>query len=97
VSIPQHPKPTNGYSLSNVALTGQNAAEFWVARIRFFLAAVTFPKHRQYVNVLTGRQAFQGETISDVASVLAREPDLALLPVFTLYRVEDWQNESNLS
>ena len=34
--------------------------------------------------MLAGRQSFHGETISDVlTSVLAREPDLALLPVFT--------------
>jgi len=32
--------------------------------------------------MLTGRQAFQGETISDIlASVLAREPDFTLLPL----------------
>ena len=31
--------------------------------------------------MLTGRQAFQGETLSDVlASVLARDPDLSLIP-----------------
>ncbi|HYR43547.1 MAG TPA: protein kinase, partial [Terriglobia bacterium] len=31
--------------------------------------------------MLTGRQAFQGETVSDIlAAVLAREPDFALLP-----------------
>jgi len=32
--------------------------------------------------MLTGRQAFQGDTVSDIlAAVLAREPDFALLPV----------------
>jgi serine/threonine-protein kinase len=40
--------------------------------------------------MLTGRQAFQGETISDVlASVLAREPDLALLPPNLNPRIRD--------
>ena len=40
--------------------------------------------------MLTGRQPFQGETVSDVlASVLAREPELGALPVHLSPRLKD--------
>ena len=40
--------------------------------------------------MLTGRQPFQGETVSDVlASVLARDPDLASLPPDLAPRLSD--------
>jgi len=40
--------------------------------------------------MLTGRQAFQGETVADVlAGVLAREPDLGVLPASVNRRISD--------
>src|SRR5262249_49583798 len=40
--------------------------------------------------MLTGRQAFQGETVADVlAGVLAREPDLSVLPASLNPRIAD--------
>src|SRR5262245_65664889 len=40
--------------------------------------------------MLTGRQAFQGETVADIlAGVLAREPDLSALPASLNPRIAD--------
>src|SRR5262249_10830990 len=83
-ALSNSPTLVNSFAATNAGMILGTAAYMSPEQARGFAAdrrSDIFAFGCVLYEMLTGRQAFQGETISDIlASVLAREPDFALLP-----------------
>ena len=92
-SLSNSPTLINSVAATNAGLIVGTAAYMSPEQARGFVAdsrSDVFALGCVVYEMLTGRQAFQGETVSDIlASVLAREPDFALLPKNLSPRLHD--------